>query len=201
MKKSDKLYPVITIVVYYGEQAWDGAKNLHEMLDISEKMKPYVNDYKMYLIEAKDNNLPLENQNNRALFQLCSIILDEKKTDAQKREAAMKYEKEHKIDEEVLYALADATNCDLRKEDEGGEITMCTFFENMKEEGRQEGIIQVALRMINKNLTVEEIADMLEKDINVIQRIYDIKASNPECGEKEIFETIQKEKTAETEVM
>lgn len=191
--------------MYYGEQAWDGAKNLHEMLDISEKMKPYVNDYKMYLIEAKDNNLPLENQNNRALFQLCSIILDEKKTDAQKREAAMKYEKEHKIDEEVLYALADATNCDLRKEDEGGEMTMCTFFENMKEEGRQEGaewkIIGQTLKKIAKNQTAEETADMLETDISIIRRIYDIKASNPEYGEKEIFEIIQKEKTAETEVM
>ena len=176
------------------------------MLNISDKMKPYVNDYKMYLIEAKDNNLPLKNENNRTLFQLCSIVLDEKKTDAQKREAAMQYEKEHKIDEEVLYALAGATNCDLRKEDERGEMTMCTFFENMKEEGRQEGrlegrtegaecrIIGLTLKKIAKNLTVEETADMLETDISVIKRIYDIKASNPEYGEKEIFEAMQKEK-------
>lgn len=44
---------------------------LQEYWDDSEKMKPYVNDYKMYLIEAKDNNLPLENEHNRTLFQLC----------------------------------------------------------------------------------------------------------------------------------
>ena len=205
MKKTDKFYPVITVVVYYGEKAWDGAKNLHGMLNISDKMKPYVNDYKMYLIEAKDNNLPLENENNRTLFQLCSIVLDEKKTDAQKREAAMQYEKEHKIDEEVLYALAGATNCDLRKEDERGAMTMCTFFENMKEEGRQEGrtegaecrIIGLTLKKIAKSLTVEETADMLETDISVIKRIYDIKTSNPEYGEKEIFEAMQKEKATE----
>ena len=209
MKRSDKLHPVITIVMYYGEKAWDGAKTLHEMLDVSEEIKPYVNDYKMHLIEVKDNNLPLSNPNNRTLFQLCSIVLDEKKTDAQKREAAMQYEKEHKIDEEVLYALAGATNCDLRKEDERGEMTMCTFFENMKEEGRQEGrqegrlegrtegaecrIIGQTLKKIAKSLTVEETADMLETDISVIKRIYDIKASNPEYGEKEIFEAMQKE--------
>ena len=117
----------------------------------------------------------------------------------------MQYEKEHKIDEEVLYALAGATNCDLHKEDERGEMTMCTFFENMKEEGRQEGrlegrtegaecrIIGQTLKKIAKSLTVEETADMLETDISVIKRIYDIKASNPEYGEKEIFEAMQKE--------
>ena len=38
MKKTDKLLPVITIVVYYGEKAWNGAKTLHEMLDIPEEM-------------------------------------------------------------------------------------------------------------------------------------------------------------------
>lgn len=206
-----KVYPVITIVLYYGEKAWDGAKNLHEMLDVSDKMKPYVNDYKMYLIEAKDNNLPLENQNNRALFQLCSIILDEKKSNDQKQKEAIQYEKEHKIDEEVLYALAGATNCDLRKENMRGEMTMCTFFENMKEEGRQEGrqegrtegaewrIIELVLKKIAKNLPVEATADMLEMDISVIQQIYNIKASNPEYGEREIFEAMKKEKVIELE--
>lgn len=82
MKRTDRLHPVITIVIYYGEKAWDGAKTLHEMLDISEELKPYVNDYKMHLIEARNNNLPLSHPDNRVLFQLCSIILDENKTDA-----------------------------------------------------------------------------------------------------------------------
>ena len=74
---------------------------------------------------------------------------------------------------------------------------MCTFFENMKEEGRTEGaecrIIGLTLKKIAKSLTVEETADMLETDISVIKRIYDIKTSNPEYGEKEIFEAMQKE--------
>lgn len=114
----------------------------------------------------------------------------------------MQYEKEHKIDEEVLYALAGATNCDLRKKNERGEMTMCTFFENLKAEGRQEGrqegatrsLIGLTLKKIAKNLTVEETADMLETDISVIKQIYDIKTSNPEYGEEEIFEAIQREK-------
>ena len=206
MRRTDKLHPVITIVIYYGEKEWDGAKSLHEMLDISEELEPYVNDYKMHLIEVRNNNLLLSHPDNRALFQLCSIILDEKKTNAQKQEEVIKYEKENKIDEEVLYALAEVTNCNLHRGEEKGEMSMCTFFESMKEEARQEGIelgiecgiehgiIGLTIKKIAKNLPVMEIADMLETDIDFVQQVYDIKAANPEYEEKEIFDVIQKSK-------
>lgn len=94
--------------------------------------------------------------------------------------------------------LASTTNCELREENERGEITMCTFFENLKEEGRAEGIgqgiVELALKKYAKNLPVTETADMLETDINLIQQIYDIKAANPGYGEKEIFDVIWKQK-------
>ena len=57
MKKDDRLVPVITVVVYYGEKPWDGAVSLHGMLHISEEMKPFVNDYRMHLVEARKNDL------------------------------------------------------------------------------------------------------------------------------------------------
>ena len=76
MKKTDKFIPVITVVVYYGEKEWDAAKSLHEMLDIPEKMTKYVNDYKMLLVEARENNLILHNSDNRNLFNLLEILLD-----------------------------------------------------------------------------------------------------------------------------
>lgn len=65
MKRTDKLIPVITLVVYYGEKSLDGAVSLHEMLDVPEKMTRYINDYHMLLIEARKNNLKLHNINNR----------------------------------------------------------------------------------------------------------------------------------------
>ena len=69
MKKTDKFAPVITITVYYfGEKPWDGASSLHGMLEIPEKMKRFVNDYKMLLVEARKNDLRLSNMNNTDLF-------------------------------------------------------------------------------------------------------------------------------------
>ncbi len=42
MKRTDKFSPVITIVIYYGEEPWDGARSLHEMLNIPNEFKKYV---------------------------------------------------------------------------------------------------------------------------------------------------------------
>lgn len=53
IRKTDRFVPVITAAVYYGEKPWDGAITLHGMLDILEEMKPYVNDYRMILVEAR----------------------------------------------------------------------------------------------------------------------------------------------------
>ncbi len=42
-------YPVITLVLYFGEKRWNKAKSLYEALDIKDEWKPYVNDYKINL--------------------------------------------------------------------------------------------------------------------------------------------------------
>ena len=46
------IYPVITLVLYFGYNSrWDHPKSLFELLEIDEKIKPYVNDFKMNLFE------------------------------------------------------------------------------------------------------------------------------------------------------
>ena len=77
MRKTDKLSPVITIVVYYGEKPWDAAVSLHGMLDISPRLAGLVSDYKMNLVEARKNDLALHNTNNIDLFQLLEIIMNQ----------------------------------------------------------------------------------------------------------------------------
>lgn len=44
-------YPVITIVLYFGDKPWGKNRTLHDVLDIPEELKPYVNDYKLNLFE------------------------------------------------------------------------------------------------------------------------------------------------------
>ena len=74
MKKTDRFTPVITMVVYYGEKPWDGAVSLHGILDVPEEMKAFVNDYKMLLVEARENNWTFHNANNVAFFDMMKMI-------------------------------------------------------------------------------------------------------------------------------
>ena len=86
--------PVVTLVLYYGEEDWDGPTSLHDMLDIPEEIKKYINDYRLNIIQIKDNNLQLHNENNKALFEIMSIIYDIKKCKEERREELRKYNRE-----------------------------------------------------------------------------------------------------------
>ena len=51
-RKADRLMPVVTLVVYFGDKEWDGAKSIHEMLSVDdEKLLSYIQDYRINLIE------------------------------------------------------------------------------------------------------------------------------------------------------
>ena len=152
MKKEDRFMPVITIVIYYGEKLWDGATSLHEMLDIPPEVEPYINDYHMILVEARNHNLKFHNMNNQDLFQLFAILLDQNKPAKEIREQAVTYAREHDVDETVLMTVAGAAHCridqDMLKEE--GRTDMWSVFEEVAKEGEVRGIAKGEARGIAK---------------------------------------------------
>lgn len=56
--RTDRLHPVITLVLYWKREPWDGAKSIAELLDISEEEKStlsaFLQDYKINLINMYD---------------------------------------------------------------------------------------------------------------------------------------------------
>ena len=51
LNKQKKRYPVVTLVLYFGEKRWNNSRSLHECLEIPEELKPYVSDYKVNIFE------------------------------------------------------------------------------------------------------------------------------------------------------
>ena len=52
IRKGEKPYPVITIVLYFGyKERWNQPTTLYETLEIPEELRPYVNDTKINLFE------------------------------------------------------------------------------------------------------------------------------------------------------
>lgn len=52
--KEDFLHPVVTLVVYYGTEPWDGAKDIHSLINwenVPEEFKEIVPNYSIYLLE------------------------------------------------------------------------------------------------------------------------------------------------------
>lgn len=170
MRKTDKFIPVITMVIYYGDHPWDGATTLHEMLDIPKEMRPFVNDYKMLLVEARQNNLVLHNMNNIALFAMMNVILNTSISKKEAKKKIMDYAVAHDVDKSVIMTIAGATNCkiDYNAITTKGEVTVCTLFDEIakegEEKGRAAGIIETGLDF---GLSENDILERLQAKLNV----------------------------------
>lgn len=128
--------PVVTIVIYYGEKVWDAETSLHGILDIPAEMVPYVNDYRMLLVEARQNNLYFHNGNNQDLFNLFEILLDQNNSIRDKKEKVIEYTKEHEVSDMILKTVAGAANCKIdfaALKQEGGSSMWSVFEETAKE--------------------------------------------------------------------
>lgn len=123
MKKTDKLLPVVNVVLYYGEQTWDGPRTLLDMTDVPDWFRPVAQDYKMILVEARDNDLVFHNENNINLFSLFKLLYDGKKTAAEKRAAVKLYESEHEVDRSVALAIASTSKVNMEAYKKKGDVT------------------------------------------------------------------------------
>lgn len=110
------------------------------MLDIPEEMKQFVNDYKILLVEARENNLQLHNINNRDLFSLLEILLDRRRPINETRNRAIDYAKEHEVDKSVVMTVAGAANCKIDYNAfQKGDGGMCSLFEKIAKDNELKG--------------------------------------------------------------
>lgn len=137
----DKLHPVITLCVYYGENEWDGPRCLTDMLNVPEKMKDMVSDYKMNLLEIrKSGSMVFNNQDVNNLFDLVRRIYNE--------EFSKINELYDNIDlnPEVGIAVGSITNNQklvrhaLSIKEKGGQFNMCSALEKLEEQNYERGI-------------------------------------------------------------
>lgn len=188
MKKTDKFIPVITIVVYYGDNPWDGATTLHEMLNIPEPMRPFVNDYKMLLVEARENNLLFHNMNNIAFFDMMRVILDRTMEKKEAKEKVIDYAAEHKVDKSVIMTVAGATNCKINYNaiTAKGEVTVCTLFDEIAKEGELKGELKGEIRGRAKGI-IETGLDFELSENDILERLQ-LKLNIPLQKAQEYFE-------------
>ena len=52
--KNKRLIPQFMIVFYTGSRKWEGPLKLSDYLEIPKELKPYFNDWKIYVVDVKD---------------------------------------------------------------------------------------------------------------------------------------------------
>jgi hypothetical protein len=139
IKITDKLTPVVTVVIYFGSKSWDGPTSLCEMLRLPDELKPYVNDFKINLVEVRDNNLVFHNQDNRDLFSLLKIMYDGKADRQTKRQQLEQYSAQRKVDQTVVKVIASVTNVNMAIFEKEEDVTVCELWDEVKKEGMTEG--------------------------------------------------------------
>lgn len=141
MKKGDRLHPMITICVYYGEDPWDGPVTLMDMLDVPEALKPLVSDYKMNLIQVRDSEAyHFHSKDVHTLFEITRNIYQDnyKKID--------EIYGSRSISTELGLAIGAITesqrliNLALKRKD--GKFQMCKALERLENNGRIEATIK-----------------------------------------------------------
>ena len=166
IRKTDKFLPVITLVLYYGEKDWDGPKSLYDMLVIPDRIKSFVGNYPINIIQMKDNDLVLHNQYNVDLFKIMSIIYDTKKSVAQRIAALREFEANKEVDEKVIDVIVATTNMKVNKK-KVGEQKVCTFWEEAKKIEREDARLEAQYEAIHNimeslNMSMEQAMDVLK---------------------------------------
>ncbi|OOO00095.1 MAG: hypothetical protein ATN35_09225 [Epulopiscium sp. Nele67-Bin004] len=142
MKKTDKINPVITLVIYYGEKPWDGETSLKGMMNsLHPTIMGLVSDYKMNLLEIRNaKEYKFSNPNLELIFDISNELLNGN---------LEKIKKEYQADilsSEELRFIGYITKSKKFMNSRKEKITMCEALQKWEDktfkQGRAEGVAE-----------------------------------------------------------
>lgn len=187
LHKEDRLVPVKTLFVYFGTEPWDGPRSLHDMLDfrgMSREQSETFPDYPIRILEPSK----LTEEQLAGMHSDLGLVLGFIKY-AKDKDKLKEYVRERtgfrQLSQEAAALICQICSVDIGMESERGkgEQDMCKAIEDMKEDARQEGklasIIALVCRKLKKGMQADVIAELLEEDYGLIQKICEAAES---CG-------------------
>ena len=133
--KNKRLIPQFMIVFYTGSRKWEGPLKLSDYLEIPKELKPYFNDWKIYVVDVKDiDTSKIKDKQTRYFIE---AIQNMYKGSYDKLHRRIKMNRDN-----FIYAAIITGSLDLIRDlPEGDEIDMCEGMERMAEGFRNEGLI------------------------------------------------------------
>ena len=176
-RKEDRLMPVITIVVLFNAETWDGPRSIHEMLSIHDAgLLKYIPDYRINLVapaEFQENEYKKFHTPLGQVLEYIRVSKDKEKLD----QLLQKDPIYSKMERDSANLINTVTNSKLTYMEEGNVIDMCKAIEDMradaKAEGRAEGraegnteslVSSIKNVMDSIHVSIEEAMDILKID-------------------------------------
>ena len=173
-KNRKKRYPVATLVLYFGtDEKWSESKRLYECFNIPEKLKPFVNDYKINVF-----NIAFLNPKIIAMFKSDFKIITEyfRAKRLNQKYKGSKEKLQHTNETLKMFSALTGDDSFEKAYNEGnferGGVTMCDVVERIRNDGIAEGKADIIRKMLDaKALTIEQIADILKLPVKEVQKI------------------------------
>lgn len=136
--KADKLRPVITLVLHFGADPWDGATSLHEMMYFPlEEMRTFIQDYKIHLIDPAALKPDELEKFSTSLREVLGCIKYSK--DKEKLSSFIRNNTRMMLEINAARVIQAITNITLDLSEEVEEVDMCKAIDDMMQDSREEG--------------------------------------------------------------
>ena len=177
-KNQKKRYPVATLVLYFGtEEKWSKAKHLYDCFEIPEKLKPFVNDYKINVF-----NIAFLSPKTISMFKSDFKIIAEyfRAKRLNQKYKGSKEKLKHANETLKMFSALTGDNSFEKVYNESnskkGGITMCDVVKRIRDDGRIEGRTEeqerIIMNLIESNAgTIEQIAAWVKLPVKEVQKI------------------------------
>lgn len=157
--KEDRIRPVITLVVHFGANEWDGPLSLHEMMDLKdERLLEFVQDYRIFLIDPYKLDTEDLNVFSSSLGKVLAYI----KYSKNKNELSdfLANNQNMIMENDAARVIRDITNTPIFVPEGKGEINVCKAIQDMIYEREELAEIRTLVKQIQKGrLTIEQAAE------------------------------------------
>ena len=203
----DHRYPAISAVLYFGEERWNAARSLKEIVDLPEELSEQFVDYRINLIDVP--RLPKEEREKlKSDFRVIADYFADRdgKEDQSRSMRTLKHPVEvadffrvFTGDQRFVETMEEAA----KMEQEGRVVRVCDLFDKAEARGRREGhqegrregeirkLIQQILKKVQKGQDSQTIAEALEEDESYIRNLMEvISRYTPDYSEDSIYEEL-----------
>ena len=140
--KEDRLLPVVTVVVYFGAEEWDGPLSLREMYaECSKEILRYAMDYRVNLITPNglsDSEIDAFQSNMREIMRYIKYSKDK----AALQKVVSGQQRFKNVERSAAELINVATGSNMRIAEGKESIDMCIAIQEIREEGKIEGKIE-----------------------------------------------------------